>query len=122
MVKGIRYACPVCEEVYRDQWDAKECCSYADEIEWCEECNCPQGRCVCAAWCALISRGLHNGNAQGLSLTYEHPFNGRFVLIDKLEDPGWVELGVSDAMKPSNVTGASGFRLAVHESQIVGKV
>jgi hypothetical protein len=111
MVKGIRYACPVCEEVYRDQWDAKECCSYADEIQWCEECDRAQDKCVCV-----------NGMAQGLSLTYEHPFNGRFVLIDRLEDPGWVELGVSDVMKPSNVTGARGFRLAVHESQIVGEV
>jgi hypothetical protein len=108
MVKGIRYACPQCEEVYKDKADAETCCSYAEEVQWCEECDKPQDKCICV-----------NGNAQGLSLTYEHPFNGRFVLIDKLGDPGWVELGVSDAMKPSNVTG---LRLAVHESQIVVEV
>src|ERR1700721_3056709 len=105
MVKGIRYACPQCEEVYKEKWDAETCCSYAKEVQWCEECDNPQDECVCV-----------NGRAEGLSLTYEHPFNGRFVIIDKMEDPGWIELGVSDAMKPSNVTGPSGFRLSVHES------
>jgi hypothetical protein len=104
---GIRYACPQCDEVYVEKDDAKMCCSYAEEIVWCEECNKPKDDCVCV-----------NGRACGLSLTYDNPFNGRFVVIEKLEDPGWLELAVMDAKDPREVTGPTGFRMAVHESEI----
>lgn len=82
------------------QWE--RCCSYAEEIQWCEECDKPKDDCCCV-----------NGRAFGLSLTSDNPFNGRFVVIDKLEDPGWVELGVTDPRK------ISALRLAVHESEII---
>ena len=92
----------VCAEC-AEEMDARLCCAEAEEIAWCEECDKPKLDCICV-----------DGKVRGLSLIYDCGLNGRFVVVDDLPDPGWIELAIEDPQSHS----ISGFRLAVHESQI----
>jgi hypothetical protein len=101
---GVRYLCPKCEEPYKCRSDAEDCCApEAEEIDWCEDCARPMKDCDCLADAPLIS------------LNYDHPFNGRLVVLRELEDPGWKEVGVFD---PQLGIVPRCFTVAVHESEI----